>query len=76
MQESQKQAIAEESGELQLPLLSNAAIRDELLFKLGSAVVYEITNDGHIIIDHKYYARAEYVLYKNKHMEAFASICH
>ena len=26
--------------------------------------IYEITKDGHIIIDHKYYAQAEYVLYR------------
>jgi hypothetical protein len=61
MQESQKQAIAEE---LELPTLSTAAIRDELSSQLGSAAIYEITNDGHIIIDHKYYTGAEYVLYR------------
>lgn len=64
MKESQKQAIAEERAELQLPILSNAAIRDELSFQLDSAVIYEITKDGHIRIDHKYYDRAQYVLWR------------
>jgi hypothetical protein len=62
MQESQKQTIEEEREEL--PILSNAAIRDELSSQLGSKAIYEITNDGHIIIDHKYYDQAEYVLYR------------
>ena len=62
MQESQKQAIAEERAELQL--LSTAAIRDELSSQLGSATIYEITTDGHIIIDHKYYTSAKHILYR------------
>ena len=58
------QSRAEERQELELPILSNAAIRDELSFQLGSAAICEITNDGHIRIVHKYFARAEYVLYR------------
>jgi hypothetical protein len=53
-----------EEEEINRPILSSAAIRDELAFQLGSAATREITNDEHIRIDHKYYARAEYVLYR------------
>jgi hypothetical protein len=62
MQEGQKQTIKEERDEL--PIRSNAAIRDELSSQLGSKAIYEITNDGYIIVDHKYYDQAEYVLYR------------
>ncbi len=46
------------------PVLSNAAIRDELAFQLGSAVTCDITDNGMIRINHKYSILANYVLYR------------
>ena len=46
------------------PELSNAAIRDELAFQLGSTMIYHITDNGVISIDHKYSILANYVLYR------------
>jgi hypothetical protein len=54
----------EDISELVCPVLSNAAIRDELAFQLGSAVTCDITDNGMISIDHKYSILANYVLYR------------
>ncbi len=39
-------------------------IRDELAFQLGSTMIYHITDNGVISIDHKYSILANYVLYR------------
>jgi hypothetical protein len=57
-------ARAKSKSEIKGQVLSNAAIRDELSFRLSSAATYEITKDKHIIINRKYYDRAGYVLYR------------
>jgi hypothetical protein len=44
-------------------VLSNAAIRDELCYRLSSVADCEIKGNQ-IVINRKYYVRAEYVLYR------------
>jgi hypothetical protein len=58
------EARSKSKSEINGQVLSNAAIRDELSFRLSSAATYEITKDNHIIINRKYYDRAGNILYR------------
>ena len=55
---------AESKIEVKVQVLSNAAIRDELVYQLGSAATYEITDDKTVRINRKYYDLAGYVPYR------------
>jgi hypothetical protein len=55
---------AESNNEASCQVLSNAALRDELVFQLSSKMTSQVMKDNAIIISHKYHDRAGYVLYR------------